>query len=95
MTAIFSCFKDGDGKLNLKEYVINVFGDTENMADWELGKAQFQQFRDKNKDGAIDKHELKVSSVLVVQTYEQRWRKRWQTGAQGKLEKDQVLAFQG
>jgi hypothetical protein len=39
----------------------NVFGETENAADWELGKIQFQQFRDKNKDGAIDKHELKVT----------------------------------
>jgi hypothetical protein len=53
--------KDQDGKLNLKEYMANVFGETENAADWELGKIQFQQFRDKNKDGAIDKHELKVT----------------------------------
>ena len=54
-------FKDGDGKLNLEEYVANVFGEsTENPADWETGRVQFQQFRDKNRDGAIDKHELKV-----------------------------------
>ena len=39
----------------------NVFGEsTENPADWETGRVQFQQFRDKNRDGAIDKHELKV-----------------------------------
>jgi hypothetical protein len=43
----------------------NVFGETENTADWETGRIQFQQFRDKNKDGAIDKHELKVGVVTI------------------------------
>jgi Ca2+-binding EF-hand superfamily protein len=59
-------FKDDDGKLNLKEYVANVFGETDNAEDWDTGRLQFQQFRDKNKDGAIDKHELKVKLCMDV-----------------------------
>jgi len=50
--------KDGDGKLDLAEYVKTMFGDTKSVADWENGGLSFRAFRDKNKDGFIDKEEL-------------------------------------
>jgi len=61
--------KDGDGKLNLKEYVINVFGDDLKAEDWEQGGIQFRQFRDKNKDGVLDKKELQ--EWLLPSDYDQ------------------------
>jgi len=49
---------DGDGKLDLSEYVKAMFGDTKSVADWENGGVTFRAFRDKNNDGFIDKEEL-------------------------------------
>jgi len=49
---------DGDGKLDLAEYVKTMFGDTKSVSDWENGGLTFRAFRDKNSDGFIDKEEL-------------------------------------
>jgi len=51
---------DGDGKLDLAEYVKSMFGDTKSVSDWENGGMTFRAFRDKNNDGFIDKEELMV-----------------------------------
>ena len=62
----FSHFKDGDGKLNLAEYVKNMFGDTKSVSDWENGGITFRAFRDKNSDGFIDKEELMVKLETFI-----------------------------
>ena len=48
--------------MDLAEYVKTMFGDTKSVADWENGGLSFRAFRDKNKDGFIDKEELMVKS---------------------------------
>lgn len=50
--------KDGDGKLDLAEYVKSMYGETKSVADWDNGAITFKAFRDKNSDGFIDKEEL-------------------------------------
>jgi len=47
--------QDGDGKLDLAEYVKNIFGDTKEVADWDNGGIQFRSWRDHDHDGFIDK----------------------------------------
>jgi len=51
---------DGDGKLNLAEYVKAIFGDTEEVSDWDNGGMQFRSWRDMDRDGFIDKEELRA-----------------------------------
>jgi hypothetical protein len=68
--------QDGDGKLDLSEYVKSIFGDTKEVllpatpphsaplhpqvADWDNGGVQFRSWRDTNHDGYIDRAELRA-----------------------------------
>jgi len=61
--------KDNDGKLDLKEYVHAIFGDTKDPAEWDNGGLQFRTYRDVNRDGYIDKEELKL--WIQPQDYDQ------------------------
>ena len=49
---------DSDGQLSLAEFVKHVYGETEDVGEWESAGLQFRTFRDLNKDGVIDKDEL-------------------------------------
>ncbi|KAM9845904.1 calumenin-A isoform 1-T2 [Aulostomus maculatus] len=52
--------KDGDGFIDLKEYIGDMFTaeDGEDEPDWVASeRQQFAEFRDKNKDGKMDKEE--------------------------------------
>ncbi|XP_034046633.1 reticulocalbin-3 [Thalassophryne amazonica] len=53
--------KNGDGKIDLKEYIGDMFTpeDGESEPDWvQTEKKQFVEFRDTNKDGALDAAEV-------------------------------------
>jgi len=91
--------QDGDGKLDLAEYVKNIFGDTKEVADWDNGGIQFRSWRDQDHDGFIDKAELR--SWMMPADYDQH-----QAEAQhliheadrnndGMLSKTEVLESQG
>jgi len=91
--------QDGDGKLDLAEYVKNIFGDTKEVADWDNGGIQFRSWRDHDHDGFIDKAELR--SWMMPAEYDQH-----QAEAQhliheadrnndGMLSKTEVLESQG
>lgn len=52
--------KDGDGFIDLKEYIGDMYNHEEEMEepDWvATEREQFAEFRDKNKDGKMDKEE--------------------------------------
>lgn len=52
--------KDGDGFINLKEYIGDMYQAEEGVEDpeWvESERQQFAEFRDKNKDGKMDREE--------------------------------------
>jgi len=61
--------KDGDGKLNLAEYMLNIYGDTKSVAEWESGGLQFKTFRDTDNSGFIEKKELQ--KWLLPTNYDQ------------------------
>uniref|UniRef100_A0A8C1PJG1 Reticulocalbin 3, EF-hand calcium binding domain n=1 Tax=Cyprinus carpio TaxID=7962 RepID=A0A8C1PJG1_CYPCA len=53
--------KNGDGKINLQEYIGDMFTpeDGENEPDWvTTEKKHFSEFRDMNKDGFLDANEV-------------------------------------
>lgn len=52
--------KDGDMKIDLAEYVKNIYGDTLQTSDWDSAGMQFRAWRDTNSDGFIDKQELEA-----------------------------------
>ena len=58
--------QDGDGKLDLAEYVKSMYGETKSVADWDNGAITFKAFRDKNSDGFIDKEELMVKHFTLI-----------------------------
>uniref|UniRef100_UPI00358F65D6 calumenin-like n=1 Tax=Myxine glutinosa TaxID=7769 RepID=UPI00358F65D6 len=52
--------KDGDGMINLQEYIGDMYNQDESSEepDWvQAEREQFLEFRDKNKDGKMDKEE--------------------------------------
>lgn len=54
--------KDGDNKISLDEYIGDMYrGDSgESEPDWvKSEREQFEQFRDKNKDGYMDLEEVR------------------------------------
>ncbi|XP_013789358.1 calumenin-like [Limulus polyphemus] len=55
--------KDKDGKVSLEEYIGDIYGGTgvnEGEPDWVKDERdQFMNFRDKDKDGFMDKEEIK------------------------------------
>ena len=61
--------QDGDGKLDLSEYVRQIFGETKSVADWDNGGIQFRAWRDTNHDGFIDKREL--GAWMMPEDYDQ------------------------
>jgi len=54
--------KDGDGMVNMKEYLADLWGgeeDGEKEPEWvEEERKQFKEFRDKNGDGKLDRQEV-------------------------------------
>ncbi|XP_015928979.1 calumenin-A [Parasteatoda tepidariorum] len=52
--------KDNDGKISLKEYIGDMYsGSEEDEPDWVKNeREQFSTYRDKNKDGVMDKEEV-------------------------------------
>lgn len=52
---------DGDGRLSLKEYISDMYrDDPKHEPDWvDYERRQFVDVRDKNKDGYLDRDEVK------------------------------------
>ena len=58
--------KDGDGQISIDEYIGDMYrgDDGENEPDWvKSEREQFQEFRDKNKDGHMDLEEV-IADIL-------------------------------
>jgi len=91
--------QDGDGKLDLAEYVKNIFGDTKEVADWDNGGIQFRSWRDLDHDGFIDKAELR--SWMMPEEYDQHQAEashlihEADRNGDGMLSKMEVLESQG
>ena len=56
--------KDGDGKISLNEYISDMYSadgkDPNSVPDWVVReREQFKEYRDKNKDGFLDKDEIR------------------------------------
>lgn len=64
--------KDKDGFISLEEYIGDLYpseGDVKEEPDWiKTEKEQFIEFRDKNKDGKMDREEVK--DWIVPQDYD-------------------------
>lgn len=63
--------KDKDGKISLDEYISDMYapGDDDQVPDWVAReKEQFANYRDKDKDGFMDKNEIR--EWIVPQDYD-------------------------
>ena len=60
---------NGDGLLDLAEYMKAVFGEGALEGDWKEGEEQFGKERDLNQDGFMDKEE--VRSWMLPDTYDE------------------------
>ena len=58
-----------DSRLDLAEYMKAVFGEGALEVDWKEGEEQFGKDRDLNKDGFMDKEE--VRSWMLPETYDE------------------------
>jgi len=91
--------QDGDGKLDLAEYVKNIFGDTKEVADWDNGGVQFRSWRDLDHDGYISKAEL--AKWMLPDHYDPHQAEAQHLVAQAdrngdqQLSKEEVLGSQG
>ena len=60
---------NGDGLLDLAEYMKAVFGEDALEGEWKEGEEQFDKERDLNQDGFMDKEE--VRSWMLPDTYDE------------------------
>ena len=58
-----------DSRLDLAEYMKAVFGEGALEVDWKEGSEQFGKDRDLDKDGFMDKEE--VRSWMLPETYDE------------------------
>lgn len=63
--------KDKDGRISLSEYIADMYSDTssDSVPDWVVKeREQFNEVRDKNKDGYLDRDE--VADWIIPQDYD-------------------------
>ncbi|XP_059170664.1 calumenin-like isoform X1 [Physella acuta] len=98
--------KDGDGYISLQEYIDDIWGDddeddendpeNEGEPDWvKSEREQFANFRDKDHDGRLDKHEIR--EWIIPEDYDhstaeaEHLIRSSDENRDGKLSKEEIL----